>query len=118
MATEAGRSVVTSLSLHPSVCVCVWFASQVNVGDVMQIWSNDRYPAALHRVKANPSRERYSIPFFFFPQYDAVIAPLTAGQPPRYRPFRWGEFRADRIKGDYADLGEEAQVDRYRRTEA
>ncbi|CEM01019.1 unnamed protein product [Vitrella brassicaformis CCMP3155] len=93
-------------------------ALTVNVGDVMQIWSNDRYPAALHRVQANPSRERYSIPFFFSPQYDAIIAPLPAGQQPRYRPFRWGEFRADRIKGDYVDLGEEAQVDRYRRTEA
>jgi isopenicillin N synthase-like dioxygenase len=31
----------------------------INTGDVMQVWSNDRYKAPLHRVKAQLSKERY-----------------------------------------------------------
>jgi isopenicillin N synthase-like dioxygenase len=90
----------------------------INIGDVVQVWSNDRYAAALHRVLANSQTARYSAPFFFNPAMDAVYAPLPgacdAAHPPRYRPIDWGEFRAARAAGDYADLGEEIQIDHYR----
>jgi uncharacterized peroxidase-related enzyme len=49
----------------------------VNIGDIVQVWSNDRYRAALHRVLANAERERYSAPFFFNPSYDTHYAPLA-----------------------------------------
>src|SRR5262249_5759307 len=39
----------------------------VNIGDIVQVWSNDRYKAALHRGLANSSAERFSVPFFFNP---------------------------------------------------
>ena len=39
----------------------------VNIGDMVQVWSNDRYPAPLHRVRASTNRERYSLPFFLTP---------------------------------------------------
>lgn len=89
----------------------------VNVGDIVQVWSNDRYPAALHRVIANPRRERYSVPFFFNPAYSASYAPLAGAcrtEPARYRPINWGEFRARRAAGDYADVGAEVQISDYR----
>lgn len=89
----------------------------VNVGDIVQVWSNDRYPAALHRVIADPERERFSVPFFFNPAYRASYAPLPGAcrdQPARYRPINWGEFRARRAAGDYADLGAEVQIADYR----
>jgi isopenicillin N synthase-like dioxygenase len=89
----------------------------VNIGDVVQVWSNDRYPAALHRVLANTRQPRYSAPFFYCPAYDADYAPLPgtvdAAHPPRYRPINWGEFRARRAAGDYANLGEEVQLAHY-----
>jgi isopenicillin N synthase-like dioxygenase len=90
----------------------------INIGDIVQVWSNDRYRAALHRVPANPRRERYSVPFFLNPSYATTYAPLattiTAAQPARYRPIRWREFRTLRAAGDYADLGEEIQISHYR----
>jgi isopenicillin N synthase-like dioxygenase len=90
----------------------------VNIGDVVQVWSNDRYVAALHRVLANDRVPRYSAPFFFNPSADATYAPLTgvcdAHHPPHYRPIRWGEFRAARAAGDYADVGDEIQISHYR----
>ena len=85
----------------------------VNIGDMAQVWSNDRYQAPLHRVLANAGAERYSAAFFFNPGFAADCRPLTAG-PPRYRPVNWGEFRTARAAGDYADLGEEIQVSHYR----
>jgi len=89
----------------------------VNIGDIVQVWSNDRYHAALHRGLASAVNDRYSAPFFFNPSYAAVYAPLpsTVGpdRPPRYRPIVWGEFRARRAAGDYADQGEYAEVGQY-----
>jgi isopenicillin N synthase-like dioxygenase len=89
----------------------------VNVGDIVQVWSNDRYPAALHRVIASTDRERFSVPFFFNPAPAASYAPLPGAcrdEPPRYRAINWGEFRARRAAGDYADVGDEVQIGDYR----
>ena len=89
----------------------------VNVGDVVQVWSNDRYKAALHRVLANTEAERFSVPFFFCPAYSTDYAPLpaTTGRhaPARYRAINWGEFYRLRNAGDYADYGEEVQISHY-----
>ncbi|MFW6094409.1 MAG: isopenicillin N synthase family dioxygenase [Pseudomonadota bacterium] len=90
----------------------------VNIGDIVQVWSNDRYRAPLHRVRASTTTARFSAPFFFNPGYEAHYQPLPAtvddDHPPRYRPINWGEFRARRAAGDYADQGEEIQISHYR----
>lgn len=88
----------------------------VNIGDMTQVWSNDRYRAALHRVRPMTGRARYSIPFFYNPSYETDCAPLPtpAGPPPRYRPINWGEFRRARTAGDYADHGAEIQIEDFR----
>jgi isopenicillin N synthase-like dioxygenase len=89
----------------------------VNIGDIVQVWSNDRYRAALHRGLANAEVERFSAPFFLNPAYSAKYAPLPttidARHPARYRPINWGEFRSRRTAGDYADHGEYAQISQY-----
>jgi isopenicillin N synthase-like dioxygenase len=89
----------------------------INIGDIVQVWSNDRYRAGLHRVTANAERARFSAPFFLNPAYDARYAPLPstvdAAHPARYRAIQWGEFRRLRSAGDYADQGEEIQISHY-----
>eukprot|EP01062_Namystynia_karyoxenos_P067075 TRINITY_DN60977_c0_g1_i1.p1 TRINITY_DN60977_c0_g1~~TRINITY_DN60977_c0_g1_i1.p1 ORF type:complete len:380 (+),score=115.22 TRINITY_DN60977_c0_g1_i1:69-1142(+) len=128
--TDAGavtvltQSMVKSLQVfhHPSR---TWHFVQpipgavvINTGDIMQVWSNDRYRAPLHRVKAQLRDERWSAPFFYNPNYRTNYAPVystvTPETPARYRPINWGEFRMKRFAGDYADVGEEAQVSHYR----
>jgi len=90
----------------------------INTGDMMQVWSNDRYRAAMHRVLASNEIERYSIPFFYNPMAGTVVEPLpsvvTAGQPANYRPIDWSDFRSKRTDGDYADYGPEVQIAQYR----
>lgn len=94
----------------------------VNIGDIVQVWSNDRYKAALHRGLVAPDAERFSAPFFFNPGYSTQYAPLPstvdAEHPPRYRPIGWGEFRARRAAGDYADHGEYHSINHYKRGSA
>ena len=45
----------------------------VNFGDMLEFWSNKKIKATSHRVYGNSS-ERFSIPFFFNPQYDTIIS--------------------------------------------
>ena len=89
----------------------------VNIGDVVQVWSNDRYVAPVHRVLANKESVRYSAPFFLNPSFDASYEPVgsvTRDTPPRYRAIPWQEFREGRARGDYADYGHEVQIADYR----
>ncbi|MEP4485598.1 MAG: 2OG-Fe(II) oxygenase family protein [Halioglobus sp.] len=80
----------------------------VNIGDIVQVWSNGYYQAPLHRVLASSQYSRFSIPYFLNPAYTYNYAPLSGS--PRYRSINWGEFRAQRSAGDYADLGAEIQI--------
>jgi len=89
----------------------------VNLADCVQVWTNDQYRAAVHRVVPMTTGARYSIPFFFNPDVEAVIEPIDAlcALPPRYRPFTWRDFIVARINDNYADLGaEDTQIGHYR----
>ncbi|MDA9981745.1 hypothetical protein N9H39_03210 [Gammaproteobacteria bacterium] len=89
----------------------------INTADMMQVWSNDRYQAPLHRVLPVSGKPRYSIPFFFNPSYEHNCAPLEVlvqAEGAHYRPINWGEFRQLRTDGDYTDYGKEVQLDEYR----
>jgi len=91
----------------------------INIGDIVQVWSNDHYLAPLHRVLADKEHVRYSAAFFFNPSYKTDYAPLaslcSAGSPPRYRSINWGKFRAERAAGDYSDYGNEIQISDFER---
>ena len=95
---------------HPDLLV-------VNLGDIAQVWSNDRYVAPVHRALVHSDVQRFSVPFFFNPSYSAEYAPLPstvdARHPPRYRPINWREFRTRRAAGDYANDGEYVQISHY-----
>ena len=94
-------------------------AMVINTGDMMQVWSKDIYKAAIHRVLAMESRERYSIPFFFNPAASCKVSPLPSvvdeQNPSRYHGFEWGSFRGKRSDGDFADYGTEVQISQYRK---
>jgi len=70
-------------------------ALNVNFGDVMSFWTGGRLQATPHRVLA-VERDRYSIPFFFEPNVDAIIAPIP-GAPAR-PPIRYADHVFEKIK--------------------
>jgi isopenicillin N synthase-like dioxygenase len=79
----------------------------VNVGEVLKVWSDAIFSSTLHRVINRSGRRRYSIPFFMYPSYDALIKPLLKNPDPanvapenlhtsmpRDTPFVYGEFKS------------------------
>ncbi|TKY46768.1 Feruloyl CoA ortho-hydroxylase 1 [Spatholobus suberectus] len=68
----------------------------INVGDVLQIMSNGRYKSIEHRVVANRSKTRISIPIFVNPAPDAVIGPLSEvlenGDEPKYKQVLYSDY--------------------------
>jgi isopenicillin N synthase-like dioxygenase len=87
----------------------------VNLADAMQVWSNDRYRAAIHRVIPMTSSDRLSIPYFLNPQRDAVIEPIAAlASTPRYRSFSWRSYMQARTDDNFTDLGaDDTQITDY-----
>ena len=87
----------------------------VNIGDIVQVWSNGRYKAAVHRVTAVPEgASRLSMPFFYMPKADALIKPIASGEDAKYREFTWREFINKRIADNYEKVGDEdMQVSDY-----
>ena len=79
----------------------------VNIGDMLEAWSNGRLRATLHRVVSD-GRERYSLPFFVAADYDAVVAParelVPAGQRPAYRPMVAGHHLLGQLLRDFPYL--------------
>ncbi len=88
----------------------------VNLADAMQVWTNDRYRAAVHRVVPMTSQRRFSIPYFSNPPRTALIEPLPelCVGPARYRQFAWAEFMKARNDDNFVDTGaDDTQISNY-----
>ncbi|KAK9120669.1 hypothetical protein Syun_018286 [Stephania yunnanensis] len=48
----------------------------INIGDLLEVWSNGKYKSIEHRVVVNPNKERLSVAGFHGPNEDAIIGPL------------------------------------------
>ncbi|XP_075475404.1 gibberellin 2-beta-dioxygenase 8-like [Primulina tabacum] len=79
----------------------------VNIGDLMQAMSNDKYVSVKHRVKVNKEKDRISIGYFVFPTEDALIDSSN------YRLFTYADFQADR-ELDFKTLGTKIGLPRYK----
>jgi isopenicillin N synthase-like dioxygenase len=66
----------------------------VNIGDMLEVWSNGRFAATSHRVR-RVNQERYSFPLFFACDYWTKVEPLSpfvsAERPAAYPPIVAGE---------------------------
>lgn len=87
----------------------------VNLGDAVQVQTNDRWLAAVHRVVPMTQKRRFSVPYFGNPQRGARIEPLPeCDSNPRYRAFDWSDFMRARTMDNFADYGaEDAQISDY-----
>ncbi|CAA7032305.1 unnamed protein product [Microthlaspi erraticum] len=79
----------------------------VNLGDMMQAISDDKYKSVEHRVKKKDmKKERHSVCYFVFPQRDCVIKSSN------YKPFTYSEFEAQ-VQADVQSLGTKIGLPRF-----
>ncbi|XP_056166583.1 2-oxoglutarate-Fe(II) type oxidoreductase hxnY-like [Syzygium oleosum] len=79
----------------------------VNLGDMLERWSNCIFRSTLHRVIWN-GQERYSIAFFVKPNHDCLIECLptcmSEENPPKFPPILCQTYLAQRYYDTHADL--------------
>ena len=84
----------------------------LNIGDLLQRWSNDRLRSTPHRVAVPPedagaSARRLSIGFFVGPRYDAMVECFptcqSAENPAKYPPISVHDYRTARFAAGAGD---------------
>ncbi|CAF9932147.1 hypothetical protein IMSHALPRED_008813 [Imshaugia aleurites] len=92
-------------------------ALALNVGDMLQRFSNDEFPSASHRVTLPPqvtsaeqehgnlTRERFSIPYFVAPDADKTVSCLSScvshEHPAKFEPVSFEEYGASISRYQY-----------------
>lgn len=80
----------------------------VNIGDLYQVWTNDRWRSTVHRVSApsRPAKARLSIPFFTGPHNEALIEAIPScveeGCEPNHQPVTAGEHLLRKLRATQA----------------
>ncbi|XP_039166149.1 1-aminocyclopropane-1-carboxylate oxidase-like isoform X3 [Eucalyptus grandis] len=79
----------------------------VNLGDMLERWSNCIFRSTLHRVIGN-GQERYSIASFLEPNHDCLIECLptcmSKENPPKFPPVQCQTYLSQRLDDTHADL--------------
>ncbi|XP_015571818.1 2-oxoglutarate-Fe(II) type oxidoreductase hxnY isoform X1 [Ricinus communis] len=79
----------------------------VNLGDMLERWSNCIFRSTLHRVVGN-GQERYSIAYFVEPSHECLVECLptckSEKNPPRFPPIKCGTYLSQRYKDTHTDL--------------
>lgn len=80
----------------------------VNLGDMLERWSNGLFRSTPHRVLTQGETERYSVPFFYEPNFDAHVACLdvccSQNNPPKFEPTTSGEHLLYKYRQTHADF--------------
>ncbi|BBN08381.1 protein MpDOXC26 [Marchantia polymorpha subsp. ruderalis] len=78
----------------------------VNIGDMLKVWSNGEYMPTVHRVLNDGSKYRVSVPYFYEPNFDAVVEPLDickkrAEGISKYAPVVYGDHLTNKILNNF-----------------
>ncbi|XP_047093663.1 2-oxoglutarate-Fe(II) type oxidoreductase hxnY-like isoform X2 [Lolium rigidum] len=76
----------------------------VNIGDLLERWTNSVFRSTLHRV-VSVGKERYSAAYFLDPNPDLVVQCLESccceAYPPRFPPIKAGDYLKERLSATY-----------------
>ncbi|CAE6383943.1 unnamed protein product [Rhizoctonia solani] len=101
---EAGPGEWINADPIPGCVVC-------NIGEMWEIWTNGLYKSTIHRVIHRGTNFRVSVPFFFEPNFNAVVKPLPAAlrlpevqgkEEERYESVVYGEFLYKKVSNNFS----------------
>eukprot|EP01083_Nonionella_stella_P077171 210565_1 len=79
----------------------------VNIGDMLERWSNHRFRSTRHRVVKKTAEIRHSIPFFFEPSLDTVVKAIETcvpeGEEPKHPEITYADYIAYKMKSSYSN---------------
>jgi len=77
----------------------------MNVGDMLQRYSNGRFISTPHRVISRATTSRYSVPFFYDPHIQSIVQPLDVcvqnTEQPMYEPIAYGDYLMERLRSNH-----------------
>lgn len=80
----------------------------VNLGDMLERWTNGLFRSTKHRVLTSTQAERYSIPFFYEPAFDTEVTCLdvccSEENQAKWKPTTSGEHLLDKYKETHTDF--------------
>ncbi|KAF9481160.1 Clavaminate synthase-like protein [Pholiota conissans] len=102
------KGVWISADPIPGCVVC-------NIGEMWETWTDGLYRSTLHRVVHRGSNYRVSVPFFFEPNFNALVKPLDAvartkanegiDPTPTRKPIVYGDFLVSKVGNNFAVEG-------------
>ena len=78
----------------PGALVC-------NIGDMLERLTGGRFVSTPHRVVNRSGRTRVSFPFFYDPDFSAVMTPVPGARSPRSGGERWDGADVQEVSGTY-----------------
>lgn len=85
----------------------------VNLGDMLERWTNGMYKSTVHRVLSTSGKERFSCPFFFEPNFHTKVLCLpgcSSDNGPMHPTTTAGEYLLARYRATHAGFFDPASV--------
>ena len=78
----------------------------LNAGDLLERWTNGKYPSALHRVKmVSSKKDRYSIALFMDPDSEALVDVIESctneARPKQFSAISAGDYIQKRLRDSH-----------------
>ncbi|MFT5391620.1 MAG: isopenicillin N synthase-like dioxygenase [Gammaproteobacteria bacterium] len=75
----------------------------LNVADMLERWTDGRWPSSAHRVRNTGASERFSVPYFYDPHIDVQVERLPGLEARTSRPaVIFGNYVSERLDRNYA----------------
>eukprot|EP00040_Diaphanoeca_grandis_P000573 m.15813 g.15813 ORF g.15813 m.15813 type:complete len:324 (-) comp10755_c0_seq1:163-1134(-) len=85
----------------------------VNIGDMLERWTNKKYRSTLHRVVNRSGKTRFSIPFFFEPNFETVVecllSVLEEGEKALFKPITSGQHLLSKYRETHEIFASKSQ---------